>query len=183
MSDNEKRKTSNLIDVGRITSVFGVKGWVKIHSQTEPMENIFSYSPWWLKTRHGVKAVEVDDYRPHGKTLVAHIKGVDDRDQAEAFCQVNIAVERDQLPPLDGGDYYWHQLIGLKVCSDYEGQSFALGTITRLLETGANDVLVVEGNSDSIDQRERLIPYIPEQFIKTVDLDQGVVRVEWDPEF
>lgn len=185
MSDNRdgKQKPSNLIDVGRISSVFGVKGWVKIHSQTEPPENIFNYNPLWLKTKHGVKAVEVDDQRPHGKILVAHIKGVDSRDQAEALCQVTVAVEKDQLPQLDAGDFYWHQLIGLRVVSEFDGNSVLLGNVTRLLETGANDVLVVLGNSESIDQNERLIPYIPDQFIKTIDIDEGVIKVDWDPEF
>ena len=177
------QKRSNLVDVGRITSVFGVKGWVKIHSDTEPQENIFSYNPWWLKTRHGVKAVEVDECRPHGKGFVAHIKGVDDRDLAEEFCRVNIAVERQQMPELDTGEYYWHQLEGLVVITDFEGQTSRLGVVQRLMETGANDVLVVKGDADSIDLNERLVPYVPGRFVKAIDLDAGQITVDWDPAF
>ncbi len=177
------KKRSNLVDVGRITTVFGVKGWLKIHSETEPMENIFSYSPWWLKTRHGVKAVEVDEHRPHGKGLVAHIKGVDDRDLAQEYCQVSIAVERDQMPQLDAGEFYWHQLEGLAVITEFEGQTSRLGVVSRLLETGANDVLVVKGDADSIDLNERLVPYVPDQFVTSLDLDAGEMRVVWDPAF
>lgn len=176
-------KKSNLVDVGRITAVFGIKGWVKIHSDTEPLENIFSYSPWWLKTRHGVKPVEVVDYRPHGKGLVALIKGFEDPDKAQEICQLTIAVERGQMAELDDGDYYWHQLEGLVVITEFEGQSSRLGLVSRLLETGANDVLVVKGDAGSLDDKERLIPYLPGQFVKTIDLEAGEIRVDWDPDF
>ncbi len=180
---NEPKKRSNLVDVGRITTVFGVKGWVKIHSDTEPRENIFSYSPWWIKTRHGVKEVEILECRPHGNTLVAHIKGIDDRDAAREICQVNIAVERDQISELEPGEYYWYQLEGLVVITQFNGQKLRLGTVSRMLETGANDVLVIQGDSDSIDQKERLVPYVPEQFITSIDLDAGEIIVDWDPDF
>jgi len=177
------KQRSNLVDVGRITTVFGVKGWLKIHSDTQPLENIFSYNPWWLKTRHGVKAVEVEEFRPHGKGLVALIKGIDDRDLAQELCQVNIAVEREQMLQLDAGEFYWHQLEGLVVISEFEGQVSRLGLVDRILETGANDVLVVKGDADSIDLNERLVPYIPDQFVKAIDLDAGEIRVDWDPAF
>lgn len=180
---NEPKKRSNLVNVGRITTVFGVKGWVKIHSDTEPRENIFSYSPWWIKTKHGVKAVEVVDGRPHGNTLVAQIKGIDDRDAAREICQVDVSVERNQLVELDAGEFYWHQLVGLVVVTDFGGQKQRLGTVSRMMETGANDVLVIQGDENSIDQKERLVPYVPEQFVKSIDLDQSEIIVDWDPEF
>ncbi len=176
-------KQSNLINVGRITTVHGVKGWVKIHSDTAPKENILQYQPWWLKTRHGVKAVEIDEGQVHGQGLIAHIKGVDDRDLAREYCQVDIAIERAQFPDLETGEFYWHQLEGLSVTSEYEGQTYKLGSVTRLMETGANDVLVVKGQADSIDQKERLIPYLPDQVIRSVDLESREMTVEWDPEF
>ncbi len=176
-------KKSNLINVGRITTVHGVKGWVKIHSDTAPRENILQYKPWWLKTRHGVKAVEIDDGQVHGQGFIAHIKGVDDRDLAREYCQVDIAVERSQLPELAADEFYWHELEGLSVISEYEGQTVRLGTVDRLMETGANDVLLVKGDSDSIDQKDRLIPYLPDQVIRSVDLDANEMVVDWDPEF
>lgn len=177
------KKPSNLITVGRISTVFGVKGWVKVHSETEPRENLFQYSPWWLKTKHGVKTYEVDEYRAHGNGLIAHLKGVDDRDQAEALGRVEIAIDRSQLAALEEGEYYWSQLIGLRVITDFESQERDLGVVTNLMETGANDVLVVQGDASSIDLNRRLVPYIPGQFVTSVDLDQGRLRVDWDPEF
>lgn len=177
------KKPSNLIAVGRISTVYGVKGWVKVHSETEPRDNIFQYSPWWLKTRHGVKTYEVDEFRPHGSGLVAHLVGVDDRDQAQALGRVEIAIDRSQLAELAEGDYYWSQLIGLRVVSEFGSQPQDLGVVKNLLETGANDVLEVVGDELSIDQNKRLVPYIPEQFVIAVDLEQGLIRVNWDPEF
>lgn len=182
MAESTKKK-SNLVSVGRITTVFGVKGWLKVHSNTEPAESILDYNPWWLKTRHGVKQVEIDEGRPHGNAFVVHIKGLDDRDLARDYCQVDIAVERDQMPELADGEFYWHQLEGLEVISDFEGRSIRLGKVQRLMETGANDVLVIKGDADSVDQDERLIPYVPEQFVKSIDLVAGEIIVDWDPDF
>lgn len=175
-------KRSNLIPVGRLTGVFGIKGWLKVKSSTEPETQILDYSPWWLKTRHGVKAVEVDEAQRHNTGLIVHIKGIDDRDQAQALAAVDIAVEKDQLAALDDGDYYWHQLIGLRVISVFEGQEYGFGEVIRLMETGANDVLVVR-DSEQQGARERLVPYVPDVYVKQVDLVEGVIRVEWDPEF
>ncbi|WP_317931545.1 ribosome maturation factor RimM [Halioxenophilus sp. WMMB6] len=176
-------KQSNLVTVGRIGSVFGIKGWLKIHSETEPQDNIFQYSPWWLKTKHGVKTFECDEYQPHGNGLIAHLQGVDDRDQAAALTGVEIAIDRAQLPELDSGEFYWSQLIGLRVITEFDGKRQDLGKVAKLIETGANDVLVVQGDDNSIDLKERLVPYLPEQYVTAVDLDTGVMTVDWDPEF
>lgn len=174
---------SNLLNVGRITGVFGIKGWVKIHSQTEPADNIFSYQPWYLKTPHGVKPIELVEWRTHGKGFVAQVVGIDDRNTAELLCPVDIAVEKDLLASLDDGEFYWHQLEGLRVISQYADQSYDFGCVKKILPTGANDVLVVVGDEQSMDQKERLIPYVPDQFITNIDLADGVMHVEWDPEF
>lgn len=177
------KKRSNLQAVGRITGVFGIKGWVKVKSFTQPESNIVKYSPWWLKTQHGVKQVKITDkqFRPQG--LVVHIEGVDDRDLAATFRNVDIAVELENFEELVDGDYYWHQLLGLRVVSLFEGQVSELGTVSSLLETGANDVLVVSPSDDSVDDTERLIPYVPETYVTSVDIEGKVLHVEWDPEF
>lgn len=174
---------SNLVNVGRITAVFGIKGWVKVHSYTEPQDNLFKYRPWLLKTPHGIKEIEIDEARPHGDAYVAHIKGVDDRNLAETFTKCDIAVGREELAELDDGEFYWHQLEGLRVISQFEGQQLDFGVVSKILETGANDVLVVQGDSQSMDQKERLVPYVPGQFVLSVDLDAATILVDWDPEF
>lgn len=181
MSEREKR-SSNLVDIGQVTGVFGVKGWVKLRSDTQPKENILNYSPWFLKTRYGVKTYEIVEGKPHGNTLVAHIKGIDDRDQASELARVTIAVEKQQLPELDAEEYYWHQLEGLSVVTTFGGDK-RLGRVSHLLETGANDVLVVKPDDESIDDKERLIPYLPGEFIEQISLETGCITVDWDPEF
>lgn len=172
-----------LVTVGRIGAVYGVRGWVRIQSFTAPPEQIFEYQPWWLRLPEGDRPVQVAASAVQGKRLVAQLQGVEDREQARHYAQVEIAVEEASLPDLEEGEYYWHQLEGLRVVSDYQGRESDLGRVDRLMETGANDVLVVRGDRDSIDRRERLIPWLPEQTIKQVELAAGEILVDWDPEF
>lgn len=168
--------------VGKITTVYGVKGWVKVHSFTQPADNIFDYRPWWINTAQGWRELQIDQHRLHQHSFVVHVKGIDDRDAARLLCQLDIAVEKSQLHGLEDGEYYWHQLIGLGVVSHYQGKEYRLGSVKEMLETGANDVFVVQGDSDSIDTQERLIPYV-DQFVTKIDLQAQKVVVDWDPEF
>ena len=160
--------------VGRISGVFGVKGWVKVYSYTDPRDNIVNYPCWYLKRGGQWQPVELEAGRKHGKAVVAKLEGVDDREAALALRDVDIAIDRAQLEKLGPEEYYWADLIGLRVVT-LEGVE--LGRVERLMETGANDVLVVEGD------RERLIPYIRDQVIASIDLEAGEIRVDWDPEF
>jgi 16S rRNA processing protein RimM len=170
----------DLVTVGRITAVYGVRGWIKIHSYTEPMENILQYAQWWLQGDSGWEPLQIDGGKRHGKGLIAHIRDVDDRELAARYCQRDIAIASSELPRLDEGEYYWHQLQGLHVVSEFEGQQYDFGQVVQMLETGANDVLLVRGGSD---KRERLIPYLPGEYVTNINLDAGVMTVVWDPEF
>ena len=169
--------------VGKITGCYGIKGWVKIHSYTEPAENFLGFGNWKLKRRGGLEPIEFDAGRRQGRGLVAHIAGVDDRTLAESYKGLEIAVEGDCLPQLEDGDFYWHQLQGLQVwCRerDADGEErVLLGTVDYLIETGANDVLVVKACDDSIDDNERLIPYLPGDVVTRVDLEEAVIEVDW----
>ena len=168
--------------VGRITAVFGVRVWVKVHSYTQQLEAVFDYQPWWVDMPEGRQKIQVDDWKRHGDGLVAHLKGVDDRDIARTWCQQDIHVDKALLPDLSNQEFYWHQLEGLAVTSHFEGQEIRLGVVKSLLETGANDVLVVEGDAQSVDRQERLIPYA-EQFVTSIDVENGTIDVIWDPDF
>ena len=168
--------------VGRITGVFGVRGWVKVFSYTEQVEAVFAYEPWWIDTKAGRQQFIVDEWKRHGDGLVVHIKGVDDRDEARSWCNQDISIDKSLLPSLIQGDFYWHQLVGLSVVSHFDGQHIRLGVVKALLETGANDVLVIKGDTQSIDREERLIPYV-QQFVTHVDMATQNIDVIWDPEF
>jgi len=174
---------SNLINVGRVTAAHGIKGWVKIHSQTEPSENIFNYQPWYAKTAHGVKVIELVEWRSHGKGFVACLKGIEDRNQAEGFCPVVIAIDKASLPQLEEDDFYWSDLEGCRVISTFANAKSDLGLVSRIMPTGANDVLVVGGDEHSIDLSERLIPYVLGQFVTQVNLEKKIIEVDWDPDF
>ena len=175
-------KAMETLVVGRITTVFGVRGWVKVHSYTDQVETLFSYNPWLIATDSGTQQLEIDNWRRQGDSLVAHIKGIDDRDIAKTWCGKDILVEKGKLPNLDADDYYWHQLQGLAVNATQGGQPVRLGVVKSLLETGANDVLVVKGDSQSVDREERLIPYVDE-YVVNVDIGNQTIDVNWDPEF
>ncbi|MGZ8158312.1 MAG: ribosome maturation factor RimM [Methylobacter sp.] len=162
------------ISVGKISGVFGVKGWVKVFSFTDPRENILTYSPWLLKKGDETKTVNVVDGQLQGKTIVAQLASVNDRDQAASLMGWDVFITQDQLPKAAKGEYYWSELIGLNV-ETIDGVQ--LGVVDSLLETGANDVLIVQG------ERERVIPFLQGQSIIDVDLGAGKIIVDWDPEF
>lgn len=174
--------TPGFLVAGRITGCFGIRGWVKIHSFTEPMENFLGFGEWMLKRREGLEPVVFDDGKVHGKGLVAHIRGVDDRNTAETFRGLEVAVKAALLPELEEGDFYWHQLQGLQVwCRDGD-RKVLLGVVDHLMDTGANDVLVLRPCEGSIDERERLIPYLPGNVVRSVDPAEGVIEVDWFPD-
>ena len=162
------------VPVGKVAGIYGVRGWVKIFSYTEPRENILTYSPWYLRFGQEWLSMELLDGRRHGKGVIASLAGCDDRDAARRLQGAEICVERRQLPPLDPDEFYWTDLVGLRVVN---ADGVELGRVDHLIETGANDVLVVRG------ERERLIPYLPEDVILQVDLREGVIRVDWDADF
>lgn len=172
---NAEGDDMRFVTLGRVSGLYGVRGWVKVHSDTDPRDNIVRYAPWYLNRGRGWEQVELDGGRPHGKTVVAKLAGCDDRDAAAEWIGADIAVRRDQLDErLEEGEFYWADLEGLEVVTT---DGVVLGTLDHLFETGANDVMVVKGD------RERLVPYLWEQVVKQVDLEHRRMVVDWDPEF
>lgn len=180
VGDRSNTSSKERVVLGKITSVYGVRGWVKVYSHTEPMDNILNYNPWYVEINGRMQAIEVDQGKRHGKGLIAKLVGCDDREVARSYCGVDISVEQAELPELEDGDFYWHQLEKLNVVTE---SGVELGRVDHLIATGSNDVLVVRGTAQSIDKRERMIPYLPEQVVKEVNLEAGTIRVDWDPEF
>ncbi|MDG9853234.1 ribosome maturation factor RimM [Pseudomonas nitroreducens] len=168
-----------MIVLGKIVSVHGIRGEVKVYSFTDPLDNLLDYRRWTLKRGNEVRQAELVQGRVQGNVLVAKLKGLDDREIARTFAEFEILVPRSELPVLDDGEFYWSQLEGLKVI-DQNGQLF--GILDHLLETGANDVMVVKPCAGSLDDRERLLPYT-DQCVQAVDLEAGEIRVDWDADF
>jgi 16S rRNA processing protein RimM len=167
----------NDIRLGSINGIHGIKGWVKVFSYTDPMEAILDYSPWILRKGGVEKEITIKDGQASGKRLIVQLEGIDTRDQAEDLIGYEVHVNIAAMPDLEEGEFYWYQLEGLVVKSS-GGE--VLGKIDHMLETGANDVMVVEPTPDSIDKEQRLIPYLEGDVVKQVDQEIGVVTVDWD---
>ena len=174
------------VELGKIVGVWGVKGWIKLHSYTRNRADIASYPIWWLQVTKESGSFPVDDEsvavdvlncREQGPGVVAQIKGVDNRDQAAALIGQRILVRDVDLPVLPKGEYYWQQLIGLAVS---DAQQSMIGRVASIIETGANDVLVVE--SDESGTEDVLVPYTDE-VVKDINIKAGTMVVDWDADF
>lgn len=193
------------IVLGSISGVFGIRGWIKVFSETEPRENIVEYKTWWIRPARqssGRKArteptaawrrIDVLEGRRQSKTVVARLDGIETPEAAQLLIGYEIAVERSQMPPLKKGEFYWTDLIGHTVL-DRDGNR--LGTVERMFATGANDVVVVRGDADrqsiadesgsdrSTTDNEILIPWILGSVIVDVDIEAGQIVVDWDPDY
>ena len=156
--------------LGRISGVFGVKGWVKVHSYTQPRDNVVGFSSWLVKSRAGERRFEVEEGHAQGAGVVAKLRGLDDRDQARELIGAEIVVERSELPACAPGEYYWADLEGLEVRTT-EGQ--VLGKVDHLIATAGHDVLVLAG------EPQRLIPFVHGKVIREVDLVAGRIVADW----
>jgi 16S rRNA processing protein RimM len=163
-------KTEKLVVLGRIGAAHGVSGWVKVHSYTEPRDNIIALTPWVLRGAREIRTAEIEDARSSGRSVVVKLVGVDDRDRAATLSGSEIVVPRGRLPPCEPGEYYWADLEGLEV---RDPRGAVLGEVDHLLATGSNDVLVLRGDG------ERMIPFVVGKVIRSVDLEAGVIIADW----
>ncbi|UUM30225.1 ribosome maturation factor RimM [Vibrio japonicus] len=173
--------SSEKIVVGKFGATYGIRGWLKVFSYTDNTESIFDYSPWFIE--QGGKWVEykVESWKRHNKGLVVKLDGLDVREEAQLMTNFEIFIDPAVLPELPEDEFYWRDLIGMQVVT---GNGYDLGTVSDLLETGSNDVLVVKANlKDAFGQKERLIPFLEEQVIKHIDREAQRIEVDWDPGF
>lgn len=161
----------SMVVIGTINGLYGVKGWVKVFSYTDPKENILNYTPWSINGQ----LIDLEDGKPQGKGIIVKLKNIDDRDQAMALLQTDICISREQLPVLSKDEFYWSDLIGLQVINE---EGIDLGSISELFETGANDVIVVKNQ-----EVERLIPFVWEEVVEHIDLEKRQMRVRWNADF
>lgn len=167
---NNSRRT---IILGRIVGFYGVRGWVKIHSECRPRADIFSYQHFFARIHNKDIPLTLVEGRTQGKGLVAHFKEIVDRDSAASFIGATLLIDRDTLPPLSDNEIYWVDLIGLKVVNRAKQE---LGTVKNLIETGANDVLIIQNTA----KEELLIPFVRNHYIDKIDLEAQTIFVDWD---
>jgi 16S rRNA processing protein RimM len=179
---NTKIKANNLpehlVVMGRIVAPYGVFGWLKVLPDTETLDSLFDYGTWWVGKDNHWQELTVEEAKIHNDVLVVKLQGIDDRDAAFACKGKQVAVPRDALPEAAENEYYWSDLIGLTVKNQ---QDVVFGQIADVFETGANDVIVVNGG-ESNGERERLIPFTA-QVILDVDLVAKTMLVDWDADF
>lgn len=159
--------------MGRVVAPYGVQGWIKVQPFTQERKGLLGYAQWQVGHEGAWRSWPVVEARVHGAAVVAKLAGIDDREQAAAFQGQRIAVARSEFPPAASKEYYWADLVGLQVVN---AEGIVLGKVVQLFETGANDVLVVEGD------RERLIPFV-EGVIRSVDLPGKLVTVDWGVDY
>ena len=177
---NDQIAGEEITVLGKVTTAFGIKGWVKVYSYTDPMTNILDYPTWLLRINGQWCEFKVTDSKLQPKGLAVALTGITDRDAALALSQVEIGVPTSELPELEEDEHYWFQLEGLKVVNTY---GVWLGQVKELFDSGGgNQVISVKGCEGSIDKRERLIPYA-ETIVLEVNLDNGEIQVDWDPDF
>ena len=159
--------------LGCITGPYGTRGWVKVHSSTEPPGNILRYTPWQVGRCGRWSPIGVAEGRVQGRGVIVRLDGCHDRDGAGEYRGCEIAVERSRLPDVEDGEFYWTDLVGLRVATT---GGVRLGEVERMMETGANDVMVVRGDI------ERLIPFLPGTVVQSVDIERGAIIVDWHPD-
>lgn len=159
--------------MGRVAAPFAVNGWIKVQPFTQAPDGLLAFEQWWLGSGNDWARYDVEQAAVHGRSVIAKLCGCDDRETATTLRGLEVAVPRGALPPNAEGEYYWADLQGLRV-SNLQGE--ALGRVVELLETGANQVLVVGGD------RERLIPFV-DGVVAEVDVARGEIVVDWGADF
>jgi 16S rRNA processing protein RimM len=166
--------TSGIVVVGQLASPYGVQGWLKVHSLTNPKENIFNYTPWQFYLNNQWVLLKIKAHRFTSHPPIIQLEDCLTPEDAKRYTGINIGVNKSQLPQLPMGKYYWAELIGLHVTTT---DGTPLGKVDHLMETGSNDVLVVIG------LKKHLIPYLPNQVVLQINLAEQSIVVDWDPEF
>ena len=157
--------------LGRIVGLFGVKGWVKVFSYTDPREAVLNYEGWLLGRNGNWERAGLAEGKRHGKSVIARLDGVDDRDTAAGLVGNDIGIDRDEMPEPEDGHYYWADLEGMRIV---HRDGSEIGKVAYVMATGAHDVLVTEGPD------ERLIPFVMDRVVLDVDLADGVITVDWE---
>lgn len=170
-------ESNELYVLGKISGYYGVKGWLKIYSYTQPRENIVRYKNLKVKLAKGRwQDIRLDSGKAHGKGVVAHFIGYDNRDIAASLIGAELAVYRSDFKAAANNEYYWADLIDLNAVN-LEG--IELGQVKRLIETAANDVLVISPVQKDNVKAEILVPFVLDHYVKNVDLGANTITVDW----
>lgn len=172
MDEREKPVNSEYVVIAKIGATYGVQGWLKVFPFTAQLTDILQYQPWYVESTAGWQRMQIKEGREHNKCLVVKVAGYNQPESARTLTGKKIAIQHSQLPALKKDEYYWTDLEGLTVINQHGEE---LGHILYLLETGANDVLVIKNQG-----KEHAIPYLPGKVVMQVDLVNRRMHVDWD---
>jgi 16S rRNA processing protein RimM len=169
---------SSIVVVGKLGRPYGVRGWQVLHSFTEPADNLFAYTPWYIQSSPNGSWMPVTrcDSKPHKEAYVVQINGIDDRDEAQLLTGALIGVARQSIPEPDQDEYFWHDLIGCQVTNQ---QGDVLGQVAELMETGAHAILSIKAEDT---KRDLLVPFTQE-YVLSVDAKQKQLVVNWQADW
>lgn len=175
MPQKNPPKNNNFVIIGSFGTVYGVKGWIKVISFTDPADNITQYEHWYLKLKDRWEPIPIENIKYQHNHLIVKIVDYDNPEEARFFTNKLIGIKRKELPTLVSQEFYWHDLMGLEV-KNIQGE--ALGVVVEILSTGSNDVFVVQDQEG----KRHLIPYT-EEAVKSIELDRQLMIVDWNSEF
>lgn len=163
-----------MVIVGRFGSPHGLAGWLRLFSFTQPTEAIFDYAEWQIQIKNSWSPIKMNAVKRQGERWLVQLEGCTDRDVAIHYVNAEIAIPYAQLPLLPKDNFYWADLEGLTALTT---TGVELGTVSSLMETGSNDVLVIQG------KKQHLVPFLYPQIVTKVDLEKKQLVADWDPEF
>ncbi len=176
---------SERLTVAEVVGVYGIKGWIKVRLLVEDAKTLTEFKGLVIAPGPRMnpndlsREIKLKVVRPQGKGFVAQLAGVDDRNVAEKLVGSVLTAPAEQLPPTEVDEYYWRDLLGLTVHCIEDGRESCLGVVDYLLDTGANDVLVIKPSDDSVDDKERLVPWILGDVVTKVDLVARAIWLDW----
>jgi len=168
-----KSDSSNIITIAKISTTYGVHGWIRVFPYTDYNSHIFDYQPWYLSDTPDTigTVIKVEDWKEHGRQILVKFTEIDSPEKARLLTNKFITISRNQLPQLEKNEFYWSDLIGMTVINQHQEK---LGEVVSIMETGSNDVLIVKG------ENEHAIPYLPDRVILKIDLENKVILVDWE---
>ena len=171
--------TCKLVTLGKFGATYGVRGWIKVFSLTEKKRSILEYRHWIIEHKSNLRFLEIEQSVYRNKLITVKIKDIDDRETANELTNTKISIKSDEIKKLKSGEFYWNQIIN---CVVFNIEGHRLGKVKNLIETGSNDVLVVESIPEDGTSviKQRLIPFIEDSVIKNIDLLKRLIDVDWD---
>ncbi len=176
----QKMKRNKLILIASIGKPRGLKGEFFLNSYANPSNNILNYLKF-LKNDDVFRNLSIEYIKHINSRFYSKILNINNIDEIKKYTNTKLYINSNDLPELSHNEIYWHDLIGMVVIDQNFNE--LLGVVEGLNNYGADDCIIVKPTEESIDNKDRLIPFIKEKFIKLVDKKKKVLKVDWQKDF